>query len=124
MKKQDYIFFIILFLVMAMLYLKFGVAIPCIFYKITGLYCPGCGITRMCLSLLKGEIYQAFRFNPIIFIDVPLIVIFLIIEKCFKNNKNIKKITNILFIILLIITIMFGILRNIPQLSFLAPTEI
>lgn len=124
MKRQDYIFCIIVFMVMAILFFKFGIAIPCIFNKITGLYCPGCGITRMCLSLLKGEIYQAFRFNPIIFIDIPLIIIFLIIEKCFKNSKNTKEIMSILFIILLIITIIFGILRNIPQFSFLAPTQI
>jgi hypothetical protein len=109
---------------MAILYLKFGIALPCIINEITGFYCPGCGITRMCLSLLKGEIYQAFRYNPIIFIDVPIIIISLFLEKCFKNVKNINKITNVIFIILLIITIIFGVLRNIPQLSFLAPTEI
>lgn len=124
MKKRDYIFCIILIMVMAILYLKYGIAIPCIFNEITGLYCPGCGITRMVLSLLKGDIYQAFRYNPIIFIDIPIICISLIFEKCFKNKKNIKKITNIVYTILLIITIIFGVLRNIPQLCFLAPTEI
>lgn len=124
MKKQDYIFCTIFFMVLAILCLKYGIAIPCVFNKITGLYCPGCGITRMTLSILKGDIYQAFRYNPIIFIDVPIICISLIFEKCFKNIKYVKKITNVIFIILLIITIIFGVLRNIPQLSFLAPTQI
>lgn len=124
MKKQDYIFCTIFFMVLAILCLKYGIAIPCVFNKITGLYCPGCGITRMTLSILKGDIYQAFRYNPIIFIDVPIICISLIFERCFKNIKYVKKITNVIFIILLIITIIFGVLRNIPQLSFLAPTQI
>lgn len=124
MKKQDYIFCTIFFMVVAILYLKYDIAIPCIFNKITGLYCPGCGITRMILSILKGDIYQAFRYNPIIFIDVPIICISLVFERCFKNNVIVKKIVNFIFIILLIITIIFGVLRNIPQFSFLAPTTI
>lgn len=124
MKKRDYIFGFLLVLVIAMLYFRYSIAIPCIFNKITGLYCPGCGITRMIISLLKGDIYQAFRYNPLIFIEVPIIVILLIFEKLFKNNKYIKKVINTIFIILLIITITFGVLRNIPQLSFLAPTEL
>ena len=111
-------------MVVAILYLKYDIAIPCIFNKITGLYCPGCGITRMILSILKGDIYQAFRYNPIIFIDVPIICISLVFERCFKNNVIVKKIVNFIFIILLIITIIFGVLRNIPQFSFLAPTTI
>ncbi len=109
---------------MAILYFKFGIAIPCVFNKVTGLYCPGCGITRMCLSLLDGKIYQAFRYNPVVFIDIPVILIAFILEKCFKGNKSIKNITNVIFLVLLIITIIFGVLRNIPYFKFLAPTSI
>ena len=29
-----------------------GLAIPCLFRKVTGLLCPGCGVTGMCVALL------------------------------------------------------------------------
>ena len=38
----------------------FNIKIPCVFNKITGLYCPGCGISRMFISLFSGEIKTAF----------------------------------------------------------------
>ena len=28
-----------------------GLAIPCLFRKVTGLLCPGCGVTGMCVAL-------------------------------------------------------------------------
>ena len=30
-----------------------GLAIPCLFRKVTGLLCPGCGVTGMCVALLQ-----------------------------------------------------------------------
>ncbi len=124
MKKKDYIICIIIFGVMAILYLRFGIAIPCIIKTVTGLWCPGCGITRLCLALADGKIYQAFRYNPIIFVDVPLILITFIIKKIFKNKEEAKKLNNIIYIFLIIITIIFGVLRNTPYFSFLAPTQL
>jgi len=35
-----------------------GVRIPCLFYEVTGMRCPGCGVTALCLDLLHG------RFSP------------------------------------------------------------
>ena len=46
----------------------FHFSIPCMFYKLTNLYCPGCGITRMLFSLIKLDFYQSFRYNSIVFI--------------------------------------------------------
>ena len=34
-------------------------SIPCVFNLITGYYCPGCGITRMFISIYKLDFYQA-----------------------------------------------------------------
>mgnify|MGYP001852166142 FL=1 len=124
MKIRDIIVLIVIFLIYAILIIRFDIGIPCVFYEITGLYCPGCGITRLCLSLFEGDVYQAFRYNPIIFIDLPILFILFVLNIFFKNNKNIKKITDVIIIFLATITIIFGVIRNIPIFSFLAPTQI
>ena len=98
---------------------KFNISIPCIFYKCTGLHCPGCGITRMLFSLLHLEIYQAFRYNPLVFC---LIIIFLIKEFINLVFKKKYVFSSKITIIILIITILFGIARNTSLFSFLAPT--
>ena len=100
------------------------VTLLCIFNSFTGYYCPGCGATRAVISLFRGQLYQAFRYNSIIFIDIPIILFLGIFEKLFGNNKIIKCISNIVLIILLIITIMYGVLRNIPSFSYMAPTKV
>ena len=51
-----------------------GLAVPCIFRVLTGWQCPGCGITRACLSLLKGEIRTSFSYNPFLYIAGPCII--------------------------------------------------
>ena len=124
--KSKKLLFITILLSILFLYLnkRFSFYIPCIFHKITHLYCPGCGITRMFLSILKLDFYQAFRFNPLMFFMSPFIIIYEIIyyinwiqDKKFKISKKI-------WYILLIITIIYTILRNINSFNFLAPTKL
>ena len=37
--------------------------IPCIFYKLTGIKCAGCGMTRAIHNLLNGRIKEAIWYN-------------------------------------------------------------
>ena len=88
---------------------------------ITGLDCPGCGITRMFVALFHGNIYQAFRYNPLVFIELQKLLILIIL---YNHKKEYRKVINIIFIILVVITIVYGVLRNIPMFYLLAPTEV
>ena len=119
--KKIIIGIIIFLLISTSLYIVFFTKIPCLFYKLTGLYCPSCGVARMLRSLVDFEVYQAFRYNPLVFI--LLIVFFLYTLKCIINKKIIK-IDNKYLIMLVIIILLFWILRNIPLFDFLAPTKI
>ena len=42
---------------------RLGAPVPCIFYKITGLSCPGCGNTRAVLALLRLDFAAMLRHN-------------------------------------------------------------
>ena len=48
--------------------------IPCPFRLVTDLECPGCGMTRSCLSLVQGELVSAWNFHPFSFFLVALAV--------------------------------------------------
>jgi hypothetical protein len=104
---------------------KFNLKIYCPFYKLTNLFCPGCGITRCLFSILKLDFKSAFNYNMLVFILLPFLIIYYIylsyIYILEKENKIIKKIPNYLYYILIIITISFGILRNIEMFKFLSP---
>lgn len=40
-----------------------GGFLPCPFRSLTGLWCPGCGLTRATHHLFRGDLVQALRFN-------------------------------------------------------------
>lgn len=114
-----------IFIIYFILVFKFNIYIPCLFHKITNLYCPGCGVTRMIISLLKGNLYQAFRYNMLIFILTPFLMFFIfdyIISRKKQRDALYEKIPNSIWYILIIVLVIFGIIRNI--FPFFAPTII
>lgn len=102
-----------------------GIIIPCFFFELTGHYCPGCGITRLFLSLFQLRFYQAFRYNPLVFCMLPFGFYMILIEfKSWLYGSKTKSVPEFIWNILLVITIGFGILRNLEPFSFLGPTLI
>jgi hypothetical protein len=70
--------------------------LPCFTKKLWGFDCPGCGIQRAIIFLLKGEFSAAFEMYPAIY---PMIFLFgfLIISK-YYTIKQANRITNVLMI--------------------------
>lgn len=121
---RKFIALIILLILYLLLSNHFHIYIPCPIKEITGFYCPGCGITRMFYSILKLDIYAAFRYNPLVFLTLP-IGIYLYIDYLVRKDKSLyKKIPEKLWYIFIVVFIIYGILRNIPSFDFLAPTAI
>ena len=44
----------------------------CLFHRLTGLDCPGCGATRALHHLLHGEVMTALHFNAFLILSLPL----------------------------------------------------
>ena len=124
-KENFLLFLIISAIIFLILDSIFKFHIPCVFKSITGFYCPGCGVTRMLKSMLVFDFYQAFRYNPLLFIFTPFIL-FLLFNYlyCYYKKKEslFKKMPKSVWNILLVITIIYWILRNI--IPWLAPTVV
>ena len=90
-----------------------GLSFPCFYNKYLGIQCAGCGITRMFLSILRFDFYDAFMFHPVVFILLIIwnvVALFLFIGKPRFFKKPI--LLWILFIVSVISLISFGIIRN------------
>lgn len=97
----------------------------CPIYKATGLYCPGCGLTRSCVRLIHFDFYRSFRNHPGFFVGAVtwiIISVFAFIgkPKCFRNSK----VTLTILYITLGLYILFSIIRNIPGFEFLQPIDV
>ena len=55
-----------------------GLSIPCPFHAVTGLLCPGCGVTRMCLALLRLDFAAAWQANPVLLLLLPVLAALLL----------------------------------------------
>lgn len=131
-KNKFYLKIILVFLIgIGLFYVYFAnqskLVIPCIFHEITGLYCPGCGITRCLNSIIHLDFYQAFRYNPLVFVLLPFAFGYVIIRiNRTRKNQAVShgKRNDWVWYLLVIVTLLFGILRNVPYFDWLAPTVV
>ncbi|MBR5453443.1 MAG: DUF2752 domain-containing protein [Clostridia bacterium] len=86
---------------------------PCPIYSLTGCLCPGCGATRMCFSLLRGDVAAAVGYNPFLFSAFLFwggVSVFAFIGRPGLFRKRAFLLTA--FFITAAIGVLFGILRN------------
>ena len=100
------------------------IRIPCVFKTLTHLNCPSCGVSRMCVSISHGDIKSAFYYNQVLIFLTPLIALHYIfyqiryIRTCQRKTSKLENNTMILIIVILII---YGIVRNLPFYPYRLP---
>lgn len=77
------------------LFLKIGfqtnIFIPCLWSRIFGIRCPGCGLTRASVQLLSFNFAAAFETNPLTFVILPAMAFYIAqdflkhVKRTFKN---------------------------------------
>ena len=93
-----------------------GVGVPCVFRVITGLECPGCGVSRMCLSLLRLDFGAAWSSNPAVMALLPLGgVVFadMAVRYVKTGSRQPDRFSNAALIFMTAVLLLFGIARNI-----------
>lgn len=90
-----------------------GGAYPkCLFYSFTGLWCPGCGLTRGLYACLHGDFVTTIRMNPLMFGVMPALAIVAYAKR--RSVCVLKAIDNLVIVSSLI----FWLLRNVPCWPF------
>jgi hypothetical protein len=81
---------------------------PCPFFKLTGVPCPGCGLTRACLLLARGDLQASIRFHafaPVFFVLMAILIVGTLLprsvtEPFIKKAETLERQTGITLIIL------------------------
>lgn len=66
-----------------------GMGIPCLFHTLTGLYCPGCGMTRALLAISRFDLIGAFKAHWAIVICMPF-MFYLYVMICWRYGQKEK----------------------------------
>ena len=95
-----------------------GLAIPCLFRKVTGLLCPGCGVTGMCVALLHLDWRGAFSCHPVLFVLLlPLTAVFICSAAGYVQNGRIwfARWQNLILYVSVAALVIFGVVRNLVR---------
>lgn len=93
-----------------------GWGVPCLFRLTTGLQCPGCGVSRMCMALLRLDLAGAWQANPVLLCLLPLLVAIaadMIVRYVRTGSAGAKGWSAFATWIAIIALVAFGIARNL-----------
>ena len=84
--------------------------IPCLSKTMLGVDCPGCGLQRSVVHLLRGEFWEAFLMYPAIYALITLFG-FLILDYFFSIKRS-----NTITMVLMILTVSLILINYILKL--------
>ncbi|MEP7075456.1 MAG: DUF2752 domain-containing protein [Acidobacteriota bacterium] len=93
----------------------------CPLYSLTGFACPGCGLTRGFHALFHGDVASAMHFNaliPVWAFMFSLVLVSLVLFLIRGRGLPIGRISPHWLWVLLVATIVFGVVRNVPEYPF------
>ncbi|MBR1623276.1 MAG: DUF2752 domain-containing protein [Pseudobutyrivibrio sp.] len=109
----------ILVIVYVLVFKITGHGIPCIFRTITGLKCPGCGMTHALSAMAGGHFKEAASYNILSVSLLPILAIYLV-YRSYKYTKggedDFSKPELVLLVLTFIAVVFYFIYRN--QLLF------
>jgi hypothetical protein len=91
----------------------------CLFKKMTGYDCPGCGGLRAMHQLLRGDVWRAFQLNAMVVVALPLLGAWAVQAWATGSRGSRRKAPVwIAAWVVLAVVVGFGVLRNLPLWPF------
>lgn len=110
------------------LFVRFmGFGLVCMFNAVTGLVfpgglmCPGCGITRMVMAIIRLDFYTAIKSNSFLFVTGPVLIGVLLaneIKYVKTGSRQLSKVNRCILIAETVLMFVFCITRNINLIFF------
>lgn len=96
---------------------------PCPLYALTGLYCPGCGSTRLLYNLVHGHPLLAVAQNPLAMLALPFLLYGLARQLLTPSRPLFSALSPRAIWAIALVALAYGVLRNLPFAPFcyLAP---
>lgn len=88
----------------------------CAFKEFTGMDCPGCGMQRAFIELLKGNVWESLQYYPGL-IPMMVTLIFLALHLLFKFKHG-ALVLKIMFIFTVIVTVSTYIIKILTNYTF------
>lgn len=98
-----------------------GQSVPCIFRAVTGLKCPGCGSTGLCMSLLRFDIRSAWEHNRAITAMLPLgaaVAGDMSLRYILYGDKRPDRFSSAAMWFISAVLVIFGMVRNLSALRW------
>ncbi len=98
----------------------------CVFLQTTGLFCSGCGSTRLLHGVARGDLVGAFRANPLLF-GFAVYFLYEVVARCLRARSRVRlplpRWTARQILILAGVLVGYTVLRNLPwpPFSWLVP---
>lgn len=110
------------FVAVAVLFVIYGMFDPCLplfpkcpFKLLTGFDCPGCGSQRAIHALLNGHIAEAWRYNAMLLVMIPVITLLFVAQLMRNKHPKLYNTLNSRMAIMATLVVVVGwwIFRNI-----------
>ena len=83
-RKRIWLAFLFLVYFTTVYLIMWKTGITCVFLHFLGVPCPGCGMTRALLAILRLDFVAAIKYNPLIFC-MPYVFAYIFLD--FKTRK-------------------------------------
>lgn len=97
-----------------------GGLLPCPFRAMTGLWCPGCGLTRATHHLFRGDIVQALRYHLFVLVvlgTIALLWLGWMLSAAGRPQRWMARVPVPVYAIGGAVLVVFAVIRNLPGID-------